>query len=96
MKEVKKEEKRNRDERVEKFNQWEGQMSWRQGSRLPTWKGVPGTGHIVIRQFAGVSGVGGQTLGSLLLDNNQRQAMGTCEVGDLGLRSLSRMKKGKM
>lgn len=71
-------------------------MSWRQGSRLLTWKGVPGTGNTVIRQFAGVGGVGGQTLGSLLLDNNQRQTMGTCEVGNLGLMSLPRMKKGKM
>lgn len=62
MKEVKKEEKRNRDERVEKFNQWEGWMSWRQESRLLTWKGLPGTGHTVIRQFAGMGGVGGQTL----------------------------------
>lgn len=65
LKEVK-EEKRNRNERVEKFNQWEGWMSRKQGSRLPTWKGVLGTGHIVFRQFAGMGGVGGQTLGSLL------------------------------
>lgn len=96
MKEFKK-EKANRDEKGGRgnFKRWE-EWSWRQEPRIPTWRGVLGTGHMVVRQFAAVGEVACKKLGSLLWDKSQRQVVGMGRVGNLGLRSLPRRRKRKI